>query len=289
MVTINFKRVSRIVKKQVMLDDLDLTIEPAMISAICTDQPASVTALFELITGEKADDGQVMLDQLDAYAQRKHLGDLVGCLFADDEGSTRGTVTTFLEHCLKKATGDHLSLEQSLGIAKQLKLIPDSRVADLEPGAKRQLQILSLVVNEPPILLLEQPTSMMNAQQATAIWQLLADYGRKMAATIVFSSPQVAEMQAHANQIIYLSNGHVSQIRPIVTHDSSDCVVKVTGRGLPVEMIDVLGGHFIKETPMNQEFVYSGNIQALLPLLEQSGITDVRILDATIDDELRVW
>ena len=34
MVTINFKRVSRIVKKPVMLDDLDLTIEPAMISAI---------------------------------------------------------------------------------------------------------------------------------------------------------------------------------------------------------------------------------------------------------------
>lgn len=288
MVTVNLKRVSKTVKKQLVLDELDLVLEPGQISAICTDQPASAAALFNVVNGYKPDEGTVYLDDINAYQERKYLGTVVGGLYAQED-PVKKTVQDFFKGELKHAQGEHLSVAQTLSVAQQLKIDATTRMNDLDVGQQRQLFILSLVAQELPVLLLEQPTIGMTDAQATAIWQLLADYGRKKAATILFYSTQVPEMQRYADQIVYLTNGHVSQIRPLATHDSSDCVVKVTGTGLPVETVDVLGGHFIQETPTYQEFLYTGAIQTLLPLLEQSGITDVRILDATVADELRVW
>lgn len=43
------------------------------------------------------------------------------------------------------------------------------------------------------------------------------------------------------------------------------------------------------EAENQTRFLYTGNIQALLPLLEQNTITDVRIEDATVDDELMAY
>ena len=44
-----------------------------------------------------------------------------------------------------------------------------------------------------------------------------------------------------------------------------------------------------EEAPKETRFLFTGNIQVLLPLMEQSTITDVRIEDATVEDELMTW
>ncbi len=45
----------------------------------------------------------------------------------------------------------------------------------------------------------------------------------------------------------------------------------------------------LEEAGNETRFLFTGNIQTLLPLLEQSTITDVRIEDATIEDELMAY
>lgn len=50
-----------------------------------------------------------------------------------------------------------------------------------------------------------------------------------------------------------------------------------------------MGARILEEAPQETRFLYAGNIQAILPLLEQSTITDVRIEDATVADELMTY
>lgn len=68
-----------------------------------------------------------------------------------------------------------------------------------------------------------------------------------------------------------------------------DCTVTVTGTGFPVEMAVKLGAHMLEEAENEVRFLFAGNIQALLPLLEQSTITDIRIEDSMVEDELMAY
>ena len=63
----------------------------------------------------------------------------------------------------------------------------------------------------------------------------------------------------------------------------------ITGTGVPVATAERIGARLLEEATHETRLLFSGNIQALLPLLEQNTITDVRIKDATIEDELLAY
>lgn len=287
---IQFERVGKMNHRQAVLDEMTFQVEPASISGLCSNQPEAVREMFQLIGGTaKPDAGQVLVDGGEAYSKRKQLESVVGTLSIQNGLTKHGTVKDVLNATLKKAPDNSLTIEQALSIIRQFKVDPAMRSSELTFAQARQVELVSLLMQKLPILLLEHPTEQMDRQQSRAVWQLLADYVDKMQALILFSSPRVAEMQQHAYQIIYLTNGHVTKTRPIETHDSSDSIVTVTGSGLDLDLVTTLGGRFIEETPSEQKFLFAGSIQTLLPLLERSTITDVRIEDATIEDELLIW
>lgn len=89
--------------------------------------------------------------------------------------------------------------------------------------------------------------------------------------------------------IYYFEGSHLTSARNVEMLDSVDCVVTIIGTGFPVENAVKLGAHMLEEAPKETRFLFTGNIQVLLPLLEQSTITDVRIEDATVEDELMTW
>ena len=89
--------------------------------------------------------------------------------------------------------------------------------------------------------------------------------------------------------IYYFEGSHLTSVRNVEMLDSVDCVVTIIGTGFPVENAVKLGAHMLEEAPKETRFLFTGNIQVLLPLLEQSTITDVRIEDATVEDELMTW
>ena len=119
--------------------------------------------------------------------------------------------------------------------------------------------------------------------------QLLKDYTQKTDSLVLFTSENVSTMMRFADVIYYFNGSHLTSVRALHLGDGVDCTVTVTGTGLPVEMAVRMGAHMLEEAPNETRFLYTGNIQALLPLLEQSTITDVRIEDATVEDELMAY
>ena len=92
-----------------------------------------------------------------------------------------------------------------------------------------------------------------------------------------------------AGLAVAVSGSRLTSARDINPSDGVDCTVTVTGTGLPIDVAMKMGAHMLGEAENQTRFLYTGNIQALLPLLEQSTITDVRIEDATVDDELMAY
>ena len=81
----------------------------------------------------------------------------------------------------------------------------------------------------------------------------------------------------------------MTSVRDLTMNEGVDCAVTVIGKGFPIDMAVKLGAHMLEEATGEIRFLFTGNIQALLPLLEQSTITDIRIEDATLEDELMAY
>ncbi|MFZ2587995.1 ATP-binding cassette domain-containing protein [Paucilactobacillus nenjiangensis] len=273
-------------KKQVLLEDFSRQFLPATVSALAGTDFNSANSLFELIAGQaKLDDGSILIDGQDSYKARKKLADQIGYVDGNDKNSLRGTVDEVISSTVKKNNGG-ISKDQVAAILKQLDIHLIEPADGLEAGRLQQLKIIVEIAKGKSILLLANPTAEMNELQRTQIWQLLRDFAKKTQAIIIFSSDSISEMQYFADEILYIDNGKLRHVQKLITHDTTDCLVTVKGTGFPVAMAETLGSFVIREANDEIRFIFSGNIQALLPLLEQSTITDIRISDVTVKDEL---
>lgn len=289
MSVVKIKSLTKEAQKKEIISDWNINFDSATINAFCTQTPESILALFQLIMGKDKDArNAVQIGDFDAYKHRKQLASQIGYLGAEIQLGKRGTVLQLLTTAIKKS--EHpVTMDQAKKIVKQFGIELTAKVVELTEAQQQQLEIILFTVQKLPLLLLEQPTSRMDAKQTKLTWQLLSDYTQKTKATVLFFSSHFEEMQQYADQIVYVRNGRITQQHQLPTHDSVDCVVTVTGTGFPIELAQSLGAHIVEEAERETKFIFSGTIQVLLPLLEQTGITDVRIEDATIEDELMIY
>jgi len=286
MAKIEISKLSKSDKKNIGLEDFSHQFERETVSAIAGDSDETAKVLFDILAGHsKVDDGDALIDGQKAYANRKKLAYQIGYLMADERNSLHGTIDEIINGMMKK-NHDGISKDQITVILKQLDIHLIEPVDGLEPGKLQQLQIVIEIAKGKAVLLLDNPTTAMDDLQRTQIWQLLRDFAKKTKATIIFSSTSVAEMQYFADEIIYLANGKTRHVQKLIMHDTTDCLVTVKGSGFPVSLAEKLGSFVIQEADDEIKFIFSGNIQALLPLLEKSTIKDVRISDVSVKEEL---
>lgn len=286
---VEIKSLTKEDRKQEALSNWTINFEAGTINALCTNEPNSINILFALLLGqEKIMKDAIHINGLDAYKQRKKLAAQIGYQNEEVVLAKHGDILQLLTTTIKKSD-QAVTLEQAKQIVNQFGIKLNARVADLAQGQKQQLGIIMMTIQKLPLLLLEQATSLMDDSQRKATWQLLHDYVQKMNATVLFASERFDELQRFADQIVYIRNGKITNQRELPTHDSVDCMVTIMGTGFPIELAESLGAHIIQEAQTETKLIFSGNIQVLLPLLEKTTITDVRIQDAEIDDELMIF
>jgi ABC-2 type transport system ATP-binding protein len=91
--------------------------------------------------------------------------------------------------------------ETGLGdvIAKQIRA--------LSKGYKQRVGLAQALVHEPPILILDEPLSGLDPNQAVEIRDLIKDIGRER--TIILSTHNLAEVQATCNRVLIISKGRI--------------------------------------------------------------------------------
>lgn len=261
-------------------------VSPQMV-AICSNDDGATSSLEQLVTGAgKVLDGKVNVDGRDLKYLRRHHDELIANLVETD---LRGRT---VEKVIKKACRHQdgaLSVDATLKMLQPLGLQPDTKLAVLNDRQQQELKIIILLALRRPVVVLGRGLDQFEEQARLTMGQLLKDYTQKTDSLVLFTSENVSTMMRFADVIYYFNGSHLTSVRALRLGDGVDCTVTVTGTGLPVEMAVRMGAHMLEEAPNETRFLYTGNIQALLPLLEQSTITDVRIEDASVEDELMAY
>lgn len=269
------------------LEEVSLELASPQMVAFCSNDKGAVSAFGQLLQARgKILDGTVTVNGQDLRNFKHEMGQTV-IKFADIEIKGR-TVAKAIHKALRRESRA-LSEGQTLRMLDPLGINADKRVADLDPVQLQELKFIIMLAYRRRIVALDDALDKLSESARLTIGKLLKDYVQKTDSLILFTSNDVSTMMRFADTIYYFSGSRLTSVRPLRAGDGVDCTVTVTGTGFPVEMALRLGAHMLEESPDETRFLFSGNIQALLPLLEQSTITDVRIEDASVEDELMAY
>jgi len=96
-------------------------------------------------------------------------------------------------------------------IATDLRLIDllDRRYGNLSAGQKTRVSLAKALLNEPELLLLDEPTASLDPDTADWVRSKLESYCRERRATLVLASHNMAEVERMADRVIMLEKGRI--------------------------------------------------------------------------------
>ena len=200
------------------LRGIDLEIQGPGFHAIMGPSGSGKSTLLHLLAGLDAADegtievGGVSLGGLDDAALTLHRRRRSGVIF---QGFNLLPTLTALENVTLPATLDGRThaeaapqaetLLRELGLADRMTHRPDA----LSGGEQQRVAIARALLQEPPVLLADEPTGNLDSQASDRLWRLLAEVARtrSMLVVMVTHEPLAA---AHCERVHVLRDGRVA-------------------------------------------------------------------------------
>ena len=121
--------------------------------------------------------------------------------------------------------------ERIEGLARDLQIEPqlDRPAGKLSSGQKTRVALAKALLNEPELLLLDEPTASLDPDSGDWVRGYLEDYRARTGATILLASHNMAEVERLCSQVMMMKEGHI------------------VDRGSPDELIDRYGRTNLEE------------------------------------------
>jgi nitrous oxidase accessory protein len=191
--------------RQIAVDHLDLEVTPGLAVALWGANGAGKTTIIKCILGLHPSRGTIRVGGLDARQQGKAARRLIGYVSQElsfyDDLTARETIRLFAR--LKR-----VPLARATEALKWVELEEhrDKRVGQLSGGMKQRLALAVALLADPPLLLLDEPTSNLDAAARRQFLALLIDL-KKAGKTILYTTHRPEEVERLADRVIVLEHG----------------------------------------------------------------------------------
>ncbi len=189
------------------VDDFDLTVQPGEAVALWGPNGAGKTTIIKCLLGLLRSTGEVTVNGFDLEgdekAVRRSLGYVPQELAFYSDLTTRDTVHFYarLKNVPQERAANVLA---EVGLAEHA----GKRVAALSGGMKQRLALGLALLADPPLLVLDEPTSNLDAQARDDFLDLLVDL-KQQGKTMLFTSHRLEEVEALADRVLALEEGRV--------------------------------------------------------------------------------
>jgi ABC-2 type transport system ATP-binding protein len=79
----------------------------------------------------------------------------------------------------------------------------------LSGGNQQRVNIAIGLLADPPVLLLDEPSSSLDPRQRAKLWELISRLAREDGTTVVFSTHDVGEAERYADRVLVLADGEL--------------------------------------------------------------------------------
>lgn len=191
--------------RAVAVDGLSFEIAPGEALALWGSNGAGKTTVIRCLLGVVRCRGRISVGGLDVRGQGKRARRLVGYVpqelaFHDD---TRVAQAMRFFCALRRVPPRRaLELLDRVGLAGH----EGKRVRDLSGGMKQRLALAVALLADPPVIVLDEPTSNLDAKSRDEVVRTLAELKRE-GKTILFASHRAEELDALADRVLLMERG----------------------------------------------------------------------------------
>ncbi|WP_209644307.1 ABC transporter ATP-binding protein [Kibdelosporangium banguiense] len=141
----------------------------------------------------------------------------------------------------------------------ELRLRPDTRIADLPVGLRQQVEILKLLYREASILILDEPTAVLTPAETSRLFGVLRDLAAA-GKTVLFVSHKLQEVLEVSDNVTVLRDGEVTARGATSSFTGPALASAMTGRAVDLDRTYPAGspGKVVLEIPGLT--VYAGEI-----------------------------
>lgn len=190
--------------------DFSLNIAEGESVALWGPNGAGKTTVVRCILGLVRYEGSILVDGLDAQKRGKAVRARMGYVpqelsFYDDM-----TVEELLDY---SAELRHIGPERVDEVTEMVGLMDhrSKKVRELSGGFKQRLGLASALIPDPQILLLDEPTSNLDAKARDAAIELLGDL-RRQGRTLLVTSHHIDEVGMLVDRVVAMENGRINVI-----------------------------------------------------------------------------
>lgn len=202
---IEFANLTKRYGKFAAVDNLTLSVKPQEAVALWGVNGAGKTTAIKCLLGLLRFDGQITVGGCDVRRQGRAARQLIGYVpqeLAFYKEMTTVDMAQFYAR-LKGAPAARIApVLAQVGLGEQ----GGKRVGALSGGMKQRLALALALLSDPPVLLLDEPTSNLDAETRAEFLQLLAKL-RHEGKTLLFTSHHLEEVEQLADQVLILRDG----------------------------------------------------------------------------------
>ena len=194
------------------LDQVSLHVEEGELFGLIGPDGAGKTTLIKiLVTIIGADDGKASILEMDTRQAKKSIREIVGYMpgrFSLYPDLSVEENLSFFARAFDTTITENYSLIES--IYDQLKPFKDRKAGALSGGMKQKLALCCALIHRPKILLLDEPTTGVDAVSRKEFWQMLREI-KSQGITILVSTPYMDEANL-CDRIAFLQGGKILSI-----------------------------------------------------------------------------
>ena len=217
---IEFRNVSICYDDEVVLDDVSFVVWPAELKLMLGQSGGGKSTVIKLALGlEKPDAGKVLIDGEDIAPlpeeELDRIRNKMGVVF--QEGALFDSLTVFenVAYRLQEHADDEAMIERKVGAILEfvgLKDAADKLPAELSGGMKRRVAIARAVVDEPEIVLFDEPTTGLDPPTARTICELGIKLRDVRGVSSIWVTHRIEDVRILASKHARVGPGHRTQI-----------------------------------------------------------------------------
>jgi ABC-2 type transport system ATP-binding protein len=204
---IRLDRVTKRFKEVVAVNDISLTIGKGTFLALLGPNGAGKTTLVEMIEGlQDPDDGVIRLFGKTWKGNTDFLHRQLGISLQEtrfiDKLSVRETLRLFVS--FYGLTTDRV--EEVIGLTG-LQEKAGTYTVNLSGGQRQRLALAISLLNNPPLLLLDEPTTGLDPTSRRELWHILLELKKSMGTTLVLTTHYMEEASFLCDEIVIMDHG----------------------------------------------------------------------------------
>lgn len=159
-------------------------------------------------------------------------------------------------------------------------------ILHLSGGMKRRLVIARALLNDPEVVILDEPTTGLDPQVRHLIWDRLLEL-RDRGLTFLLTTHYMEEAQSLCDRLIIIDEGHfIAGGRPLelIRQQVGEFVLELIASQDVEELIERERPGLERQRSGQRLYLYADSPGELLPLVERLGPIDTRLRPASVED-----